>query len=609
MELTRSGTEPITASSEPPTEWLRGRDRPSRPLRAVLVPSAVIALAYFCYTLPFLGSLPLTGGMEANVVIAAREAVRDGHWLPGTQNGAPRVRKPPLAHWTTAAGVALAREWPSATAARWPTLLMASLMLVATVYFGTILFDAPVGIASGLIAGTSALFLMYARKASYDTQIALWVTIADAFLAAALFRSSKSALAAAGVALGLAVMTKGPVGLLQGAAPAIAYALLRWWRGWDDDTGAATETIAGEPGHSTPARQSGAAGWWIAGLIAAAIFTAIVLPWTVIVLRDFPGIRDVWRDQLTRKVDSVNGGNGNWFAYFGVIPTLWPWVVWPFVGMVAAIRGETPRDRRARALLVWTILPLFVMSFAPGRRWRYCIPLIPPAAVLAAYGLQLLASDLSRTARVLRAAHWLGLIGAAAGGLVACALGLAGCRAAAGGPSLHWPLAVAGIVAIAAVAYASTRARFGRSGLLYGSVACVAIGYPLAIFAYSHMKGAIPETDQFIGRIVAAHPGAVYYSAKPRFNDPPLEMVIYADRVIWNIGDLSALRPVGREQVAVRPEGRNPVQAPPPFQLLGRCWIDGQYWGAYLLPADPNAPPPTVPPVIPGIRNPHALWR
>src|SRR5207248_807840 len=83
VDLTGSGVAPLESAPA------REQERPGGALRAVLLPAAVIAIAYFCYTLPFLGSLPLTGGMEANVVIAAREAVRDGHWLPGTQNGAP----------------------------------------------------------------------------------------------------------------------------------------------------------------------------------------------------------------------------------------------------------------------------------------------------------------------------------------------------------------------------------------------------------------------------------------------------------------------------------------------------------------------------------------
>ena len=50
------------------------------------VRAGIVALLYFCFTLPFLSWTPLTGGMEGNVVVAGRETVREGHWFPATQN-------------------------------------------------------------------------------------------------------------------------------------------------------------------------------------------------------------------------------------------------------------------------------------------------------------------------------------------------------------------------------------------------------------------------------------------------------------------------------------------------------------------------------------------
>src|SRR6266516_1500714 len=152
--------------------------------------------------LPFLSWLPMTGGMEANVVICAREAVRDGHWFPGTQNGAPRLRKPPLAHWTTAAGMVAARGWSLETAARWPSLLVARATVGAAVLIGSLAFATEGDGSTGVVTVTSLIFLIYAGKPSYDTQITLCVTVADLCLAAALFHRRKAALVGAGLALG-----------------------------------------------------------------------------------------------------------------------------------------------------------------------------------------------------------------------------------------------------------------------------------------------------------------------------------------------------------------------------------------------------------------------
>jgi hypothetical protein len=136
----------------------------------------------------------------------------------------------------------------------------------------------------------------------------------------------------------------------------------------------------------------------------------------------------------------------------------------------------------------------------------------------------------------------------------------------------------------------------------------MAVAYPMALAAYARTPSGTFEAEPFVARITAAHPDAVYYSARPRFRDPPLVMVIYADRVMWNVPDISAVAPANREQVVVRLETADTPPAPPPFQPLGREMIGSELWAAYLLPATPGAPPPVVPPP-PGPERERRLWR
>src|SRR5207248_357026 len=101
------------------------------------------------------------------------EVQRDGHWLIPTMNGEPRVKKPPLVHWLTAAG--LATPGPRTWAARWPSLVAACLTLIAVYELGRAVEYWQLGLTAACITGSYILFLKFAWQASYDLHLALWV--------------------------------------------------------------------------------------------------------------------------------------------------------------------------------------------------------------------------------------------------------------------------------------------------------------------------------------------------------------------------------------------------------------------------------------------------
>lgn len=562
-----------------------------------------VAVAYFCLTLPFLSWVPITGGMEGNVIVAAREAVRDGHWFPGTQNGAPRLRKPPLAHWTTAAGMLAARGYSLATAARWPTLAAASAALGVTILLGSLVVGGDGGLWAALIAGSSAFFLIHARQASYDTQLTFWVTLTNFFLVVALFRGRKAALIPAGAALGLAVMVKGPVAIVMTVVPALVYAAMRRWRRWDD--GAVNPPML-QP-HTVSAYSR---GHWLAVIVGGSlVFLLIVLPWPLLVARRYPGMFDFWFGQVTLRGARVQGYTRHWFPYFNAFPLLWPWIVWVVLGTIAALRDQTPAAKRTLAMVIWVVVPVGIMSLFPAHRSRYVLPLIAPAAVVAAYGLRTLVSMPASVGKAVLAMHWFGIAVPMIIGAIGCASGRGPFQAVDGGPSLSAIAAGASIAAIISIVWiAALRPPTPRT-VLAGSVACVIVAYPLTLSAYAKMPSGTPAAAPFITSVTTAHPDAVYYSTRPRFRDPPLVMVIYADRVLWHISDPAALQPANREQVLIRLEPRDGPSLPPPFRLIKRQAIGSEVWGAYFVPATPSAPPPVVPPPLADPSNERFLWR
>ncbi|HEX4796615.1 MAG TPA: phospholipid carrier-dependent glycosyltransferase, partial [Humisphaera sp.] len=179
-------------------------------------------------------------------VATALEIRRTGNWLFPTLDGEPRTRKPPLTAWLTAAAIrsstldALNNHSAAvrtdgyrrlAWDVRWPALLACCATFVAVFVLGAMIGGARLGWASSIICASTFYFLRYARVSSVDVHLTLWVTTANAFLAAALLRRRLwMGCAGAGVAIGLAFMSKGPVALTETVVPFAAYAL--WQARW-----------------------------------------------------------------------------------------------------------------------------------------------------------------------------------------------------------------------------------------------------------------------------------------------------------------------------------------------------------------------------------------
>src|SRR5262249_39433862 len=149
----------------------------------------------------------------------------------------------------------------------------------------------------------------FGRSMTTDVHLALWVTIANAIFVALLFRRSESRgnrwllCITAGAAIGLALMSKGPVALVQTLLPLVIFLVWRHWRGKDFS--------------------SSGIGWGpiIAGVIVA---LAIALPWPLWVLSRMSDQIGKWYREVTRTGAIEDAGDPAW-VYFALIPLVLPW--------------------------------------------------------------------------------------------------------------------------------------------------------------------------------------------------------------------------------------------------------------------------------------------
>lgn len=320
------------------------------PRATALVLALVAALLLFR-----LGAVPLLGPDEPRYARVAVEMHRSGDHVTPTLQGRPWLEKPALYYWL--AGASFRALGETEAAARLPSVLAALLMAGATGLFGARVFGARAGLWSALVAGTCLLSFAYGRAASMDMLLAAAVSAATALLGLrALGIAGRLAVPAAGVLCGLAVLAKGPVGLLLPALAVAGYLLLA---------------------------RDGAAARRLWSPAAAILFVAVAAPWYLLVYRaQGQAFVDVFLlDHNVRRFTSTihRHPGAPWYYVPVLLGGLFPWT-----GLLIPGAAQTrPRgDRRDLFVLSWALLPLLFFSAAGSKLPGYILPCIPPLALL-----------------------------------------------------------------------------------------------------------------------------------------------------------------------------------------------------------------------------------
>jgi 4-amino-4-deoxy-L-arabinose transferase-like glycosyltransferase len=531
--------------------------------------SLLVAAAFVAVSIPTVCRLQFFNSIEDIVIETALEARRDGHWLIPQMLGETRTRKPPLATWLAAVSTRPATVEGLSDPARredaykrlaWetrlPALLAAGLTVFAACELGRLLLGSTAGgVATGVVTATSMAFLDYARLAAPDTHLALWVTATNLLLARAIFRGERwVGCCGAGVCLGLAMMSKGPVALLQTLAPIFLFALFR---------------RAGDGGNWRR--------WPAPAAVGAALFLAVALPWPLLMLAKVPGVTQIWLGEVTR-ADAADPRPDRWYASLLFARHFMPWTLWLLLGLAGVARSLRQEQRSRVELAFWLfVVPVAVMACFPERKPRYILPMIPAGAVLAAWAMiDVLDRDVvSRGLRRLYAVHWL-LVGfIAVGGIVLLVR--------PGG--LTWGIAAvisAVTIGLSAASWAVTKQRV--------VALVVASGLAVACFDVVHAF-TIPPGDgrlsimQPLADAIVARAGNMtvvsFYPEQPERN-APLNLSIYLNRVVKPVPSATDHGDEARVVVAGS-TARARFEPPGDWAPIGGLRRSDVYWQAFLV--------------------------
>ncbi|MBI1850384.1 MAG: glycosyltransferase family 39 protein [Planctomycetes bacterium] len=319
---------------------------------AVLVVVGALTLFYR------LGSIGLIDADEPRYSEAAREMRERGDLLVPWLNGEPRLNKPALVYWAIAASQSLfgTNEWAS----RLPSGLAALATTIVIYRWARRRSGSTAAAFSALVFVTSPLVVMVARLAIPDMALTAFETFAVLNLyrsdRASHERSRSRARLAAWASLGLAAMTKGPVGVVVPLLVLVVFLALE--------------------GRLGNVRR-------LFSMPALALFVAISLPWYVAVgfaLGFREGFELLVHETLYR-YSSASFHSEPMTFFLGVFAVgFLPWI--PSLAAALAIRPDDEGARERRFLLAWIGVVLVFFSLSPSKLPTYILPLAPAVALL-----------------------------------------------------------------------------------------------------------------------------------------------------------------------------------------------------------------------------------
>jgi len=339
-----------------------GADERSRRFRAVYFFLLLLVASGMFFV--GIGRLALIEPDEGRNAEVAREMLAKGDWITPHFNNFPYLDKPPVFFWAVASSFKMGGL--SEASARFPSALAALLTVFLAWFLARRMFENTTGLYAGIVLATAPLMVVFARDVIFDMTLTFFVTGAMVcyWLRETGPQHRKLLDVLFFAAMGLATLTKGPVGFLLPLLSIAVYQALRGKFARLKDLN------------------------WILGL---ATFFAVTLPWFIAVSMrhpDFPGYA-FWQESLERFATGHSHRAGH--IYYYLIIYLAGFLPWGFFLLYAGIHRvsewrELRREQHAPVLflLSWAGLIFVFFSISQSKLPGYFLPAMVPLSILMA---------------------------------------------------------------------------------------------------------------------------------------------------------------------------------------------------------------------------------
>lgn len=340
----------------------------------------ICATLYVCY-FSHLGAIGFVGPDEPRYAWIARDMAETGDWITPRLYGKPWFEKPPLYYW--GAAISFKLFGVSEAAARIPSAIAALLATLAMAWLAWRIYGAETARWLLLLLPTTVGMIGFSHAAATDMPFSAMLTMAmvcaavivglvpgrsgrDAAQHAADLRDERAtalrrwlAPILFGFFLGLAVLAKGPAGIILCGGAVFFWAVIT--KRWRDAL-----------------RLFHPAG------IAA--FCATALPWYILVARRNPDffrifiIEHNFKRYLTPEFQHIQPF---WFYIPIFLVGIFPWLFW-VASAVSLVRSKDVDNRFALLCVSWTLFPLLFFSASQSKLPGYILPCVPPTVFLIA---------------------------------------------------------------------------------------------------------------------------------------------------------------------------------------------------------------------------------
>ncbi len=324
---------------------------------------ALLALAWAGLCLPNLGGPSLWDVDEGHNAEASREMLVAGDIVVPTFNFRWRHDKPALLYWCqmTAYEAFGVNEW----SARLPSAFAALATILICYEFARRMFSPATGLLAGLILVSSVMFCAAAHFANPDALLLTFTSLSLLFFWSSYANGTRSWFIWAGVSGGLAMLAKGPVGVVLPGTVVIVFLL--WSRRlrllWD---------------------------WRLpVGIMIGAL---VAVPWYAAVIAETKGefFREFFLKHNAGRFTAPMEGHGGPAIYYLVclLVGFAPWSVFlgPTVFYAIGKRRDTDDERVStdayRFLWCWMLVYLLFFSASATKLPNYVLPACVPLAIL-----------------------------------------------------------------------------------------------------------------------------------------------------------------------------------------------------------------------------------
>ena len=326
---------------------------------ARLTDYALLIAVAAALTLPNLGVSSLWDVDEGVNAEAAREMQEAGTWVIPTFNFELRTAKPVMLYWVQRASYAAfgVSEW----SARLPSVLAAWLTILLTYELARRMFGRGTGLLGGIVLASAIEFCVLAHAATPDATLLLFTTLTFYLFWIGQENGGRRWWVPVGAACGLAMLTKGPVGV---ALPGMVIGLYFLW-------------------NRELRRLFDRRMLW-----GALAFLLVAGPWYGLVTSE---TRGAWakafflNENVNRALTSMEDHNGPFFYHAVALLALFaPWSIFLIDSLWFGVKAARLEDRPHRFLICWFAAYLLCFSLVQTKLPNYVLPLYPALAILTA---------------------------------------------------------------------------------------------------------------------------------------------------------------------------------------------------------------------------------